>query len=273
MKVCEKESKSVITKSKLPDADYVINPYIGCCHGCIYCYAQFMRRFTGHANEAWGSFMDIKTGGKVNTKNMEGKTILFGSVTDPYNPLEKIHFATQKILKQLIEQKTTANVEVLTKSPLVIRDIDLLKQIPNVRVGISLSTMDPIFAKRIEKNAALPAERIKAVQELHKNGIPVYVFVSPIFPYFADWKNVVDAVGSDADMICFENLNLRANYRTDVINMVKEFYPEKYESFKSLFESPKVLRNYWEQEAASIESYVKDKPHKLYFFHEEIKKE
>ncbi len=217
--------------------------------------------------------MDVKTGGKLNTKNMEGKTILFGSVTDPYNPLEKIHFATQKILKQLIEQKTTANVEILTKSPLVLRDIDLLKQIPNIRVGISLSTMDPIFAKRIEKNTALPTERIKAVQELHKNGIPVYVFVSPIFPYFSDWKNVVDAAGSNADMICFENLNLRANYRTDVINMVKDFYPEKYEPFKLLFESPKALRAYWEQEATSIESYVKDKPHKLYFFHEEIKKE
>lgn len=273
MKVCVKECKSIITKSKLPDADFVINPYIGCCHGCIYCYAQFMSRFTGHVNEVWGSFMDVKTGGKLNTKNMEGKTILFGSVTDPYNPLEKIHFATQKILKQLIEQNTVANIEILTKSPLVLRDIELLKQIPNIRVGISLSTMDSLFAKRIEKNAALPVERIKTIQELHRNGIPVYVFVSPIFPYFADWKNVIDAVGSDADMICFENLNLRANYRTDVFNMIQEHYPEKYESFKSLFEAAKDLRTYWEQEAKSIEAYVKEIPHKLYFFHEEIKKE
>lgn len=273
MKVCEKECKSIITKSKLPDADYVINPYVGCCHECIYCYAQFMKRFTGHATEDWGSFMDVKVGGKLKIKGLEGKTILFGSVTDPYNPLEKKYFATQKILGKLVEEGCSANIEILTKSPLVLRDVELLKKIPNIRVGISLSTMDPVFAKRIEKNASLPEERIRTVKELHRNGIPVYVFVSPIFPYFSNWKEVVDAVKNDADMVCFENLNLRANYRTDVINMVHEFYPEKYEDFKTLYENPKALRAYWEKEASEIEAYLPDQPHKLYFFHEEIKKD
>ena len=272
MKIRERECGSLLTKSRLPDADYVINSYIGCCHGCIYCYAQFMKRFTGHADEAWGSFMDVKVGGRISQKAMEGKTVLFGSVTDPYNPLEKKYLATRKILEHFAGQKCGADIEILTKSPLVLRDIGLLKELRHVRVGISLSTMDRDFARRIETHTVSPEERIKAVRTLHSEGISVYVFVSPIFPLFSGWKDVVDAAGDDADMLCFENLNLRANYRTAVFDMVRQFYPEKYGDFTALFADKKSLKMYWEQEAKAIEEYVVERPHKLYFFHEEIRK-
>ena len=272
MKIFEKECKSIMTKSKLPDADYVINPYIGCCHSCAYCYAQFMRRFTGHADDPWGSFMDIKTGGKIPAKNLQGKTILIGSVTDPYNPLEHKYKATRNILERLAITDTGAAIEILTKSPLVLRDIDILRNFTAVCVGISLATMDSVFSRRIEKYAPLPQDRINAVKELKQNGIQTYLFASPIFPLFQDWKNTVNAADEYADMFCFENLNLRANYRKDVFEIIQEFYPDKFPAFKSLFENPQKLREYWINEAAEIKKYMSGRPHKLYFFHSEIKK-
>lgn len=271
MKVCEIECKSLVTKSKLPDADYVINPYVGCCHGCLYCYAQFMCRFTGHTDEAWGTFMDIKRGGTI-PKNLKGKTVLFGSVTDPYNPLEKKYEITRDILTRLKKQNTEANIEILTKSPLVLRDLDLLKTLPNIRVGISLSTMDEKFARLSETHAATPEMRIQTVKTLHDNGIPVYVFISPIFPYLSDWKAVASAVLEIADNVCFENLNLRANYKKDVLELVRREYAEIYSEFSALYADKKKLRKYWEEMECEIKSFMKDYAHTIYFFHEEIKK-
>ena len=80
---------NLYSKSNLPDADYVINPYIGCTHGCMYCYACFMGRFSGH-KEPWGSYLEVKEYASVRLpKIQENKTILAGSVTDAYNPAEK----------------------------------------------------------------------------------------------------------------------------------------------------------------------------------------
>jgi len=271
MNIREIECKSLINKSKLPDADYVVNPYVGCNHGCVYCYAQFMCRFSGHNGDEWGSFIDVKRGGKL-PKNLDGKSILIGSVTDPYNPLEKKYRATQTAIERLLEHNKSANIEILTKSPLVLRDVDLLKQMPNIRVGISLSTTDEKLARLTEKHAATPKQRLDAACELYKSGIPVYIFISPIFPYLSDWRAVADAADAFADMVCFENLNLRANYRTAVLDLVKADFPEVYPQFSMLYSDKSLLRDYWENEAEQIRKYMNGKKYKLYFFHDEIKK-
>lgn len=128
-----------ITKSKLPAADYVINPYVGCPHQCIYCYAEFMKRFTRH-DEKWGDFVDVKScHKKVNAKKIAGASVLIGSVTDAYNPFENKYLVTKSILEQLAN--TNANIEILTKSSLITRDIDLFRKIPNIRIGISMNSL------------------------------------------------------------------------------------------------------------------------------------
>ena len=100
MKIDFREAKSIITKSNIPSIDYVINSYTGCQHGCIYCYAEFMIRFTGHKGDKWGQFLDIKTFdlNKIKPQKYNGKIILLSSVTDPYLPLEKKYQNTLKIL-------------------------------------------------------------------------------------------------------------------------------------------------------------------------------
>lgn len=91
------EVKDYVTKSNLPASDYVINPYVGCPHGCKYCYACFMKRFTKHEEE-WGTFIDIKQCSKsINKKRLEGKTIFLSSVTDCYNPYEEKYCVTQSM--------------------------------------------------------------------------------------------------------------------------------------------------------------------------------
>jgi len=102
----EIESKSVLTKSNLPETDYCINPYVGCLHNCVYCYARFMKRFTNHA-ESWGDFLDIKTNAVKVLENELQKAkkglVLLSSVTDPYQPIEKKIELTREILKKLLK--------------------------------------------------------------------------------------------------------------------------------------------------------------------------
>lgn len=120
--VNEIEVKSVLTRSSLPVADYSVNPYVGCAHGCRYCYASFMKRFTNHA-EPWGSFVDVKFWPRIrNAKKYEKKKLFIGSVTDPYQPLEEKYGRTRKLLEEL--KGSGALISIATKSDLVLRDID-----------------------------------------------------------------------------------------------------------------------------------------------------
>ncbi|MHA2021463.1 MAG: radical SAM protein, partial [Candidatus Thorarchaeota archaeon] len=166
MRVSSVEAKSIISKSNIPGIDYVINPYIGCQHACLYCYAEFMKRFTGHGGETWGEFLDVKQFGldKIKPEKYDGKTILLSSVTDPYTPLEAKYENTRRVLERLIGTK--AKIEILTKSRLVERDIDLFQQFAHIQVAVSLSTLDEHFARKIEPRASKPQDRLEALKKV-----------------------------------------------------------------------------------------------------------
>ena len=172
MKVKEIKASSIITKSNLPDADYVINPYIGCTHACIYCYARFMKRFTGHTEE-WGEFLDVKINAPdlipEQTNKYRGKSVFLSSVTDAYLPIERKYQLTRKILKKLVALQP--NIGILTKSDLVLRDIDLLKQFKNCEVGLTITTSDDNLRKEIEPFTSSIQNRIKALKRLKESGI------------------------------------------------------------------------------------------------------
>jgi len=263
-------AKNLLIRSKLPDADFVINPYIGCNHGCVYCYAEFMSRFSGHTGEKWGEFMDVKQCAKSLPKKISGKSILIGSTTDPYNPFEKKYEKTRDILRQL--QNTDSHLEILTKSPLVLRDIDLLSGMKDVSVGISISSMDEKFSRLTERHAASPLQRLDAMRALNDAGITVYAFISPIFPFLSDWRRVADKAGKYAAYICFENLNLRGGYKRTVLNLIARHYPQSAEAFGEIYRSKERFTAYWHDVESEIRSYMAGKPYRLYFFHEKIKK-
>lgn len=139
----EIETKNIMTKSSLPVGGYSVNPYTGCTHACKYCYASFMKRFTGHEEE-WGTFLDIKNWPYVkNPKKYAGQRVVIGSVTDGYLPQEEQIGNTRKLLEQL--KDSDAEILICTKSDLVLRDLDLLKQMKTVTVSWSINTLDEEF--------------------------------------------------------------------------------------------------------------------------------
>ncbi|MBQ7723181.1 MAG: radical SAM protein, partial [Selenomonadaceae bacterium] len=177
------EVKNVITKSNLPVCDYSVNPYVGCTHACKYCYASFMKKFTGH-DEDWGTFLDVKIWNKIkNPQRYAGKSFFMSSVTDPYNPQEKIYRRTREFLE--IFQGVDINLSLQTKSDLILRDLDLIRTFKNIRVGFSINTLDENFKDDMDKAVSIE-RRLAAMKILHEAGIRTTCFISPIFPGITD---------------------------------------------------------------------------------------
>lgn len=264
------EVKDYVTKSNLPASDYVINPYVGCPHGCKYCYACFMKRFTKHEEE-WGTFIDIKQCSKsINKKRLEGKTIFLSSVTDCYNQYEEKYCVTQSILKQLIGIDCTINIS--TKSDLILRDIDLLKKLNNLTVSLSINTMDEDFRSDMD-NASSIEDRLKALKKLHENGIYTVLFMSPIFPEITNFREIINVSSSFVDEYWFENLNLRGNYKQTIMDYISQKYPQHFELYKQIYVMGK--KDYWEHLSDEIEQYCNDNSikHINYFYHEKLVEE
>lgn len=262
-------TKDYITKSNLPASDYVINPYVGCSHGCIYCYASFMKRFTGHEEE-WGTFIDIKTcDNKLNLKKIKNKEVFMSSVTDCYNPSEEKYLITRKILESLINAE--CNLTISTKSSLILRDIDLLKQIKNLTVCISINTVDEKFRSDMDKASSIES-RINTLKCLHENGINTVVFMSPIFPYITDFKKIIEKTKEYTNEYWFENLNLRGSYKKTIMNYINKEYPHLYKYYYEIYF--KNNKDYWAKLSKEIEIYcIKNNiKHKNYFYHEELVK-
>jgi len=266
MEIKEKKVKSVITKSNLPDADFVLNPYVGCQHACIYCYADFMKRFTGHKGEKWGSFVDVKVNAPetITPKSVKKDSlILIGSVTDPYQLLEARYKITRRCLERLLEFQP--RLEILTKSPLVLRDLDLLKQFKNLRVGISVGILDEDLSRKLEPYASSPKRRLETLRKLNEEGIRTYLFISPIFPEITDFEGLINLSKKYVDEVLFENLNIRANNRKRIFEFLGENKPELI----PLYERIQRDGSYWDDLEIRISEYCEKSniPYKIYFHH------
>lgn len=280
------EVKSILTKSNLPVADYSVNPYVGCTHGCRYCYASFMKRFTGHT-EPWGSFVDVKFWPEIkHPERYDGKELFIGSVTDPYQWLEEKYGRTRELLKQM--RGSGCRISIATKSDLVLRDIDLIKTFPNARVSFSINTLDENFRKDMDNS--VPIERkIEAMRKMHEAGIRTTCFISPIFPGLTDCKAIIRACRDKCNLVWLENLNLRGAYKPIILGYIKENHPELYPLYADIYS--KGDRRYWFTLNEELKDfcqeegleYIRDddsmrRPFDAppivvnYFFHEEVKR-
>jgi len=273
MKINEINVKGIITKSNLPDADYVINPYIGCQHGCIYCYADFMRRFTGHAVDVWGQFVDVKVNApdKINrSSKYENKKILIGSVTDAYQPVEGKYKLTRRILQKLIGQQPI--IDILTKSGLVARDIDVLQQFDDATVGVSLSTLNRKISRELEPFAAPPKLRIDTLRKCKDAGLRTYLFVSPIFPFITELPEIIEQASPYADFFMFENLNIRPCNHNKIYEFLKKNRPGLIPKYNEIYGSKD--KTYWNQLEDEIKHLCNQagKEARIYFHHGGFKK-
>ncbi len=270
MEVREIEVKNIMTKSKLPASDYAVNPYVGCPHKCKYCYACFMKRFTGHEEE-WGEFIDIKNFPQIkNPQKYDGKSVFLGSVTDAYNPFEKKYEKTRGILRQFVD--TDVEIIISTKSKLVTRDLDILKHIKKVTVAFSINTMDEMFRRDMDRASSIE-ERIDAMELLHSNGIYTATFISPIFPEITDVIKIIDRTKGICDVFWLENLNLRGGYKNSILEYIEEKYPEYREIYNEIYNKKNTA--YWIELSKKIESYAKKNNISVinYFYHDLIKKQ
>ena len=181
MKIREITAKSILSTSQV--SDYALNPYVGCQHACVYCYAKFMKRFTGHKEE-WGSFVDVKINApellaREVTKKKVGRVWVSG-VCDPYQPLERKYQLTKQCLQILVANDWPVMVQ--TKSPLVLRDIEILKRSADIEVGFTITTADERMRRLFEPGAPPTAKRIEALEKLHTAGIRTFAMIAPILP-------------------------------------------------------------------------------------------
>jgi DNA repair photolyase len=199
-------AKNVLTKTGIEGYDYCINPYVGCAHGCRYCYATFMKRFTGHM-EPWGEFVDVKVNApevlRRQLRRAQRGTILIGTVTDPYQPAEKHYRITRGSLEALLECQFPVNI--LTRSPLVVRDIELFKQFEDITVGLSITTDREDIRKIFEPHSPSIRSRTDALKTLHESGISTYAFIGPMLPL--DPTRLSEMLVSIVDDVLIDRLN------------------------------------------------------------------
>ena len=266
MDIIEKEvtARELLSKSNLPATDYVINPYVGCPHACKYCYASFMKRFTGHM-EDWGTFVDIKRcEKKIDIARLKGKTVFLSSVTDCYNRFEEKYRCTRDVLEQLAP--SDAYISISTKSSLILRDIDLLKQFKHLTVAMSVNTLDEQF--RSDMDCASPVtDRLHALQTMSDNGIYTVLFMSPIFPYITDCRKIIESSSAFIREYWFENLNLRGSYRPVIMEYIRTHYPQYEAYYRRIYSEGD--NYYWKALSQKLFSYCRENNihYKNYFHH------
>jgi len=203
MKIKEIQAKNILSKSKV--YDWTINPYVGCQHGCIYCYAKFMKRFSGH-KENWGEFVDVKINApellSQEIKEKKKGRVWISGVCDPYQPLEKKYELTKKCLEIL--QKNNWPVVIQTKSPLVLRDLELLKKFQEIEVGFTITTDDEEIRKIFELRTVPINERIETLDKLHQEGIKTFVMIAPLLPKA---ESLVPKLKGKVDYVIIDKMN------------------------------------------------------------------
>jgi DNA repair photolyase len=227
MKIKEIVASSILVHSKLPDTDYVVNPYTGCEFGCLYCYASFMGRFVGEAFENWGRYVYVKTNAVELcaaelarwSDERRHSTLLLSSVTDPYQGLESKYKLTRGILEVFAIERYPGLVSMLTKSPMVLRDLDVLTQLPRVEVGMTITTTDDKVSRFLEVRAPLASRRLNTLRKLNEAGVPTYAFVGPLLPHFRYQPDLLDELferiaATGVTSIYVEHMNLKAYIRS-----------------------------------------------------------
>ncbi|MGQ9680819.1 MAG: radical SAM protein [Candidatus Bathyarchaeia archaeon] len=236
MKVGRRVCKTILGHSGIQSVDYAINPYLGCEHGCVYCYARFMSKM-GHLGEEWGSFVDVKTNAldrlKAEAQRYERGVVLLSSVTDPYQILEKSFELTRGILKILLEYQYP--IEILTKSDLVLRDVNILRKFNECEVGLTITTIDDRVRSVFEPKAPSIERRLNALRRLHESGLDTYVFIGPLLPYLSEGglEDLLDEISMSANRVIIDKLNIKCGNLPDIQKALRMNYP----GFQSSLES------------------------------------
>ena len=245
MIIKEVEVKTAISKSNIPGCDYCVNPYVGCSHSCLYCYAQSMPQFSGSSRH-WGQFVDVRKNiVDVLRREIPSKSIgrvMFGTVTDCYQPQERKYCLTRQCLELFKEANWP--VTVLTKSALVVRDIDIFTGMKDCSVGLSINTIENKYRKVIEPGADSIERRLSALKQLTGAGLDTYAFIAPVIPGVTNLEALLNALSGRVKTIYAEALNIRGGNLLRVEYALRKSFPEVCRVFSEQAHSLK----YWKEQ-------------------------
>ena len=264
--------RTIVTRNDSPDIgfDRSINPYRGCEHGCVYCFAR-----PSHAYQGLSPGLDFETKlfakpnaaelltRELSAPNYRPRVMALGTNTDPYQPIEKRYRITRAILEVL--DRTNHPVGIVTKSALVLRDVDILASMAErglAKVALSVTTLDPVLARRMEPRAASPPRRIATMRQLAEAGIPVTVLAAPIIPAINDHEieDILRAASAaGAQEAGYVLLRLPHELKGIVRDWLAEHYPDRMKHVLSLVESTrggKLYDSEWGQRQTGVGPYA-----------------
>jgi len=221
--------KSVLTETGLP-ADYAINCYVGCQHACVYCYARYMKRFTGHP-EPWGAFVDVRTNApQVLAKEVRRKpqaSVMLSSVCDGWQPLETKYGVSGQCVEILA--RSGWHVSILSKSALVMNVLPLLEGKP-ADIGVTVTTFDERIRRVIEPGASPTHQRFQLLADAAARGIAIWAFLGPFLPGLTDTEdNLAELFEAAAKLpvthLHWDRVNFRSGVAASLRQMAREHFP------------------------------------------------
>ena len=253
----EMEAKSILNRCSNPEMPFywTINPYRGCELACKYCYARYTHEYMGMEE---GEDFERKIynkkdaasvlGGELSAAKLRNRSVAIGTATDPYQPAERRFFTTRSLLEVLAMRSGVA-LSITTKSDLVIRDVDLLKEIQkqgSVHVNITITTVKARLARQLEPKAATPKRRLAAVKALAEQGIPVGVFIMPVIPLLTDGAESLariakHAKAAGASYLGARPLFLMPSARKVFLPFIEQEFPELLGAYQKFFGSSAYL--------------------------------
>jgi len=254
VEIREVHCKSVLNKSGI--ADWAVNCYAGCEHGCHYCYARFATRFS-HPGERWGSFVDVKVNAPQVLAVEAGKKrigrVFVSSVCDGWQPAEEQYGLTRQCLEILLRRGYP--VTILTKSVLAGRDVDLLVGKVAVELGVTLTSLNETLTRLTEPRSSSPAERLTLLQKAKEKGITTYAFLGPLLPDLSDREEdllqlvrMVKEVG--VDFVYADRLNPRYGVWPALRSLLGEQFPHLADRYRRILFDERARKEYsWELRA------------------------
>lgn len=224
--------KKITFQDTLFHGDYTLDPYQNCAFDCFYCDSTYEKIIYIKQNA-----MELL---KNEIKNKEKKRIIIGSVHDPYQPVEKEYQLTRNILTIL--KKQNQPIHILTKSSLILRDLDLLTQFEDVMVTLTILSMNPTLAELFESKAPSPKKRVETIQTLNNHSIFTGCAVIPLIPFITDTKKelqslIKTAAQYNTSYLLFKYLQLKGDQKTMMFHRIQQHFPQKYTQFISLYSS------------------------------------
>ncbi|MDD5005320.1 MAG: radical SAM protein [Candidatus Omnitrophica bacterium] len=264
MKINLIKAEKILSPTQISIAPYTINPYRGCPFGCLYCYAQ-ENKAVKKQGLVWGEFIDIKINClellEQEIKNKKIERVLLGSTVECYPPQEEKFLLTQNIIKILNKNNVAATI--LTKSPLIKRDLDIISQFNKNKIYLTINFNSEKTKKIFEPNSSALEERLEILKEIQERDINNRVHIAPFLPYIQDIKTICCSVEKYTQEISIELYNFKMGNWPKIKKVIENNFDKKtiskIERIISTKENYESFIKQWTEEMKRIEKTLNKK--------------